>query len=145
MNQNFETDTNSFSALWQQGLDIAVSHFPDNKIKQREFAACFVYLITGGFAGSPTIREHLVSYSVGLQGDGVKEEDFPLFHADTRFKMAGSFLPDEATEFILPILKADLSQAGKLRDLALTIWNNEYCFDHDPDDLLQLGVEAQQH
>lgn len=129
-----------FESVWNEGLRRSKLHFPSNTIKQREFAASFTYLVTGGFAGSPTIREHLISYSVGLQGDGeLGQAKFGLqsLVPDRRFKICGEFSADEAEQFILPILQMKLDRKNKLVSLIL---EREYHFDDDVEDLEQLGL-----
>lgn len=129
-----------FDSTWNEGVRRSKLHFPTNTIKQREFAASFTYLVTGGFAGSPTIREHLISYSVGLQGDGeLGQAIFGLqsLVPDGRFKLCGEFSADEAEQFILPLLTMKLSRDNKLVNLIL---EREYHFDDDVEDLKQLGL-----
>ena len=129
-----------FSSVWEEGSRRAAVHFPNNTVKQREFTALFTYLVTGGFAGSPTIREHLVSYSIALQGDGELGQaivGLQSFYADNRFKRCGEFNTDEAEEFIIPLLKKKLSRDNKLIAMIL---EREYHFDDDPEDLKQLGL-----
>lgn len=129
-----------FESIWNEGLRRSKLHFSSNSVKQREFAASFTYLVTGGFAGSPTIREHLISYSVGLQGDGeLGQAIFGLqsLVPDRRFKICGEFSADEAEQFILPILQMKLDRKNKLVSLIL---EREYHFDDDVEDLEQLGL-----
>jgi hypothetical protein len=129
-----------FNSVWEEGLRRAAIHFPENNVKQREFTASFTYLVTGGFAGSPTIREHLVSYSIALQGDGeLGQAIFGLqsFTPDDRFKRCGEFSADEAEQFILPLLTIKLSRDNKLIAMIL---EREYHFDDDPEDLKELGL-----
>jgi len=129
-----------FNSVWEEGLRRAAIHFPENNVKQREFSSTFTYLVTGGFAGSPTLREHLVSYSLALQGDGeLGQAIFGLqsFNPDSRFKRSGEFSADEAEEFILPLLQMKLSRDNKLVNLIL---EREYHFDDDPLDLKELGL-----
>lgn len=129
-----------FDSTWNEGLRRSKLHFPSNSVKQREFTASFTYLVTGGFAGSPTIREHLISYSVGLQGDGeLGQAIFGLqsLVPDRRFKICGEFSADEAEQFILPLLTMKLDRDNKLINLIL---EREYHFNNDPEDLEQLGL-----
>jgi hypothetical protein len=129
-----------FSSVWKEGLRRSAVHFPSNLIKQREFTATFTYLVTGGFGGSPTIREHLISYSIALQGDGeLGQAIFGLqsFTPDDRFKRSGEFSPDEAEQFIIPLLTMPLSRDNKLVAMIL---EREYHFDDDPEDLKELGL-----
>lgn len=130
----------NFESIWQEGLRRSKLHFPSNSVKQREFTASFTYLVTGGFAGSPTIREHLISYSVGLQGDGELGGAIMGLQSlvpDGRFKRCGEFSADEAEQFILPLLTMKLSRDNKLVNLIL---EREYHFDDDPEDLKQLDL-----
>lgn len=82
------------------------------------FCGSVVYLMTGasGGYGGPSIREHAVSYAA-IEGG----------------RPGGDYSFDEACEFAGPIV------FGPLTSLHRRVFQNEYCFDDDPDDLRFVG------
>jgi hypothetical protein len=100
-----------------------------------------VYLVSGAsvsIGGGPSIREHIVSWS--LVGDGerlrVKTElgEMTVLKPDGRLNMPGEWELDAALEYAAPIC------FGKLPLIAKEVYETEYCFDDDPNDLKELGV-----
>jgi hypothetical protein len=83
--------------------------------KRAAFANSVVYLVTGGSGGfgGPSVREHAVSH----------------------LYVGGHYSFDEAVELLL---KDDGPIFGPLTDVHRECWEDEPCFDDDPQDVLEL-------
>ena len=112
-----------------------------NNYRHCAFANSVSYLVTGGSGGygGPSIREHAVSWS--LAGDGYNSPvetnlgnintQFP----DGRLPRPGEWEFERACQFAEPICY------GQLPAIAKRIYQEEYCFDDDPDDLRDLNQQ----
>ncbi len=87
--------------------------------KRAAFANSVAYLVTGasGGYGGPSVREHTASQMYGPGGAYTFEEAVELL------------LSDEGPIF------------GPLTDVHRFCWENEHCFDDDPEDKAELGLK----
>lgn len=116
-------------------------HYPEtNNYRRAAFANSVVYLVTGAsvsFGGGPSIREHIVSWS--LVGDGVRSTiqtelgELTLLNPDGRIPGPGEWEFEAACEYAAPIC------FGRLPAIAKTVYAQEHCFDDDPEDLAELN------
>ncbi|MGC8710954.1 MAG: hypothetical protein ACP5RH_01045 [Leptodesmis sp.] len=109
---------------WSQALEWANQNYPDESAYHKaSFANSVTYLVTGasGGYGGPSLREHLVSWSVGAAW-GIC---YP----------PGSWTFEEAVAYAAPLCfdnpAKHLSRLAEIQEV-------EACFDDDPEDLRAL-------
>jgi hypothetical protein len=100
------------------------------------------YLVTGasGGFGGPSIREHLVSWSLAGQAGKVEAvsiggESMTAIYPDGSLPSAGKWGLENAIIHCAPICFSDIAN---YRKQALQIQEREHCFDDDPNDLESL-------
>ena len=124
------------SELFEKAWAYSLIRHPQASVQKRHaFANSVVYLVSGYSSGSkgPSIREHLVSYSLaGERGMVVpnKRKGLTLVHPDGSLPMAGDWTFENACTHCEAIVYGPLPLA-KAREVAAY----EYCFDDDPEDL----------
>lgn len=103
------------------------------------FANSVAYLCTGfsGGFGGPSIREHLVSWSLAGISGNIEAVNFAgqaltTIYPDGSMARAGNWSFESAVAHCESICFGDISQH---RDRAVQILEREHCFDDFPDDL----------
>jgi hypothetical protein len=127
----------------KNALDWAIEHHKDSSLAHRcAFANSVQYLITGmsGGFGGPSLREHLVSWSLaGANGSvnaiEVGGEAMTAIAPDGSLPRSGQWTFEDAVKHCVPLC---FEPAEKYRDRLLQIQEREYCFDDDPKDLEKL-------
>lgn len=125
--------------VYNKAIEYANKHYPQaSQSHKTSFAYSVAYYVTGIFAGSPTIREHLCSWMLAGDGDistietsvnGSNYQPMTIIFPDGRLPRAGDWKFDRAVEVCSSIC------FGQLSRLALKVVVQEYYFDDDPNDL----------
>lgn len=130
----------NYKVLFDRAIAWAKENYSDSSIyHQAAFGNSVVYLCTGysvSYGGGPSIREHLVSWS--LAGDGTRGTIETNLGSLTVLYPDGRITPPGSWEFTSACLYAAPICFGPLSSLAKTIQQQEYCFDDDPNDLEKL-------
>ena len=100
---------------------------------QAAFANSVSYLVTGfsGGYGGPSLREHLVSWSLGEVGS-VSLGGVAMTTVRPTKPLPGEWQFEDAVLFAAPLC---FQPAEAFGEKLLQIWEREYCFDNDPGDL----------
>ena len=100
---------------------------------QAAFANSVSYLVTGfsGGYGGPSLREHLVSWSLGEVGS-VSVGRVAMTTVRPTKPLPGEWQFEEAVAFAAPLCFRPAEAFG---EKLLQIWEREYCFDNDSEDL----------
>jgi hypothetical protein len=130
-------DTLEKAMNWAQ-----LNHSTASTQHKAAFANSVAYLVTGGSGGygGPSLREHLVSWSLaGLDGivdsTSIGGEAMTLLRPDGSMYRPGQWGFDAAIAHCTPLC---FDPAEKYRDLLIKIQEREYCFDDDPEDIKAL-------
>lgn len=118
---------------WRRAAEWARTNFPEESREHwAAFANSVAMLVTGWSGGSgPSMREHLVSWSLGNRVDVGGITGIQLTHP-----RPGEWAFDAAVAFCAERCFGD---ADRWRDFLADILENEHCFDDDPRDLKALG------
>jgi len=100
---------------------------------QAAFANSVSYLVTGfsGGYGGPSLREHLVSWSLG-EVRSVSVGGVAMTTVFPTKPLPGEWQFEDAVLFASPLC---FDPAEAFGEKLLQIWEREYCFDNDPGDL----------
>lgn len=130
-----------------QAMEWAIAHHPQSSLAHRcAFANSVQYLVTGGSGGfgGPSIREHLVSWS--LAGDNgtiavvnIGDEAMTALYPDGSLPIAGAWEFKAACNHAAPLC---FDPVDAYRDRLLQIQEREHCFDDDPADLETLRKKS---
>ncbi|KJH69796.1 hypothetical protein UH38_22055 [Aliterella atlantica CENA595] len=125
--------------ILKQALEWGKAQHPDaSQFRHAALANSVSYLVTGfsGGYGGPSIREHCVSYALVGDGYNIPTQTnlglMTMSFPEGRLPQAGNWEFGRACEFAAPICY------GQLPAIAGQIAASEYCFDDDPNDLLEL-------
>lgn len=104
------------------------------------FSNSVAYLVIGesGGYGGPSLREHLVSWSLGTVGVGsvnIAGQAMTVITPDGNLPLPGQWTFDAAVAHAAPLC---FDPATKYLNLLLQIQEREDCFDDDPEDLAVL-------
>lgn len=101
------------------------------------FANSVAYLITGasGGYGGPSLREHLVSWSLGTAGTVNIDGQAMTTITPGSLPMPGQWTFEAAVAHAAPLC---FESARRHLNLLLQIQEREHCFDDDPEDLKAL-------
>jgi hypothetical protein len=127
----------------KKAMEWAKTHKPDASLQRKAaFANSVSYLVTGGSGGlgGPSLREHLVSWSLAGVNGQITAVDFggqavTAITPDGSLPLAGNWNFDTAVAHAAPLCFEPVS---KYRDHLLQILEREHCFDDDPADLVEL-------
>jgi len=125
----------NYEQIWQQAYKYGESKYHTaTNAKKHAFANSVAYLVTGASGGAgPFLREHAVTWS--LLGDGERKG---IWHfPDGRIPSAGEWEFEKACQFAESICFSE-----KLPAICKVISQNEYYFDDDHNDLMQLAQMA---
>jgi len=119
-----------------------LNHLTASTEHKAAFANSVAYLVNGGSGGygGPSIREHLVSWSLAGKSGSVEAiaiagEAMTLLNPDGSLPMPGQWSFDAAIAHCEPLC---FDPAEKYRDLLIKIQEREHCFDDDPEDIKAL-------
>lgn len=125
--------------ILEKALSWAQENYPDaSRQHQCAFANSVQYLVTGasGGYGGPSIREHLVSWSLGNVGAiDVGGIAMTTVSQNKSLPYPGEWKFDVACKFAAPLCFEPVS---KYKNILIQITEREYCFDDDADDLASL-------
>jgi hypothetical protein len=118
----------------------AQTHHAEKSLQHKAaFANSVAYLVTGGSGGygGPSLREHLVSWSLsGIDGAveaiSMGRESFTMIRTDGSLPIAGEWNLELA---IAHCERLCFDPAEKYHNLLVQIMEREHCFDNDPKDL----------
>jgi hypothetical protein len=98
------------------------------------FANSVAYLVTGisGGYGGPSLREHLVSWSLGTVGTTNVGGQAMTTITPGNLPLPGNWTFEAAVAHAAPLC---FDPAEKYLNLLIQIQEREYCFDDDPEDL----------
>jgi hypothetical protein len=124
----------------RQAMQWAKDKYADAPIQHKAaFANSVAYLVTGasGGFGGPSVREHLVSWSLAgksgkVEALNVGGEALTAMYPDGSMPMAGQWEFDAAVAYCASICFGDITVH---RQQALQILEREHCFDDLPADL----------
>ena len=120
----------------RQALDWAKEHYPDKSIYlQAAFANSVSYLVTGlsGGYGGPSLREHLVAWSLGqTEAAALPDGTAVTVLVPGSLPPPGQWRFEEACRHAATYCFAPAEQH---LETLLCIWEREYTFDNDPEDL----------
>jgi hypothetical protein len=125
----------NFDEIIKMAFDWGKVNYPNSNIYRYEaFASSVAYLVTGASGGSgPSVRTHAVSWSLAGDGYNVPAQTsmgvLTLQFPDGRLPLAGEWEFNKACEFASPIC------FGELPKIAFRIYQEEHCFDDDPEDV----------
>jgi hypothetical protein len=127
---------------WQEIRDLAMEWAIDNRPKadqnhREAFANSVAYLVTGASGGShgPSLREHLVSWSLMGRMGRVGVGGVTVIYPDGSLPPAGNWSFDEAIAYASPLCFDD---PEKHIDKLLQISGSEHCFDDAEVDIAAL-------
>jgi len=127
-------DTNNAERVLEKALAWAKRNYSQaSPAHQAAFANSVSYLVTGfsGGYGGPSLREHLVSWSLGEVGS-VSLGGVAMTTVRPTKPLPGEWQFEEAVAFAAPLC---FEPAEAFGEKLLQIWEREYCFDNDPGDL----------
>lgn len=127
----------------KKAMEWANVNYPAASVQHKAaFANSVAYLITGasGGYGGPSLREHLVSWSLaGSTGDvgtiSVNGEAIAFLKPDGSLTAPGQWDFDTAIAHCEPLC---FDPPEKHKSALIKIQEREYCFDDDPEDLKAL-------
>ncbi|MFQ3619177.1 MAG: hypothetical protein SNJ57_19430 [Cyanobacteriota bacterium] len=121
--------------ILEKALEWANQNRPTTSTQHRAaFANSVAYLVTGasGGYGGPSLREHLVSWSLGTVGAVNIGGQAMTTITPGRLPMPGQWTFEAAVAHAAPLC---FNHASKYLNTLLQIQEREYCFDDDPADL----------
>ena len=127
----------------QRAMERAKEDHADSSLAHKAaFANSVQYLVTGfsGGFGGPSLREHLCSWKLaGENGQAgsvsIDGEAMTILYPDGSLHSAGEWEFDKAMIFCEPLC---FNPASEYRNVLIQILEREYCFDDDPQDLIDL-------
>lgn len=127
----------------KSAMEWAIEHHPNSSLQHRSaFANSVQYLVTGGSGGfgGPSLREHLVSWSLaGVNGSvnalEVAGQAMTAIYPDGSLPRAGEWSFEDA---IVHCARLCFSPVDDHRSQLIQIMEREHCFDDDPKDLEEL-------
>ena len=127
-------DTNSAERVLERALAWARENYAQASTQhQAAFANSVSYLVTGfsGGYGGPSLREHLVSWSLGEVGS-VSVGGVAMTTVRPTKPLPGEWQFEDAVAFAAPLC---FNPAEAFGEKLLQIWEREYSFDNDPEDV----------
>lgn len=127
-----------YTEALEKAMKWAQANKPASSLQHKTaFANSVAYLITGapGGFGGPSLREHLVSWSLGTVGSTELAGQAMTTITPGDLPMPGQWKFDEAIAHADPIC---FEPAAKFRNRLIQIQEREHCFDDDPADLAAL-------
>jgi hypothetical protein len=118
----------------EKAMQWASTNKPNSSLQNKSaFANSVQYLVTGysGGFGGPSIREHLVSWSLAvINSRNDTSLRLTMQYPDGTIPTPGGWDYEKAIVFCEPFCFDDITNFP----LALQILKAEHCFDNDPDD-----------
>ena len=119
-------------------MDWAKANYAAESLHHRcAFANSVAYLVTGasGGFGGPSMREHLVSWSLGTVGSTKAMGQTITAITPGDLPMPGQWTFEDAIAHAAPLC---FEPAASYRNRLLQIQERENCFDDDPEDIAAL-------
>jgi len=118
----------------QRAMAWANTHYAHESMQHKAaFANSVAYLVTGisGGYGGPSLREHLVSWSLGTTGAVNIGGQAMTTITPGNLPLPGDWAFEAAVAHAAPLC---FDPARKYLNLLIQIQEREYCFDDDPED-----------